>query len=270
MTNMTQPTESGASVSPVREGFRTVTPYIAVPEALEVIEFVKKVFDAQGRILGTGSEGGIHSEFRIGDSMLMIGGGAARRGNSMPATLHIYVADVDTVYERALEAGATSLHPPMDQEYGERSAAFVDAGGNQWYPATAKGENYILEGAQDVMPYLHPVGAATQLEFLKEAFDAAEEFRYQSPDGIIHHAKVKIGDAIVELGEAHGQWQPRPSMFMLYVDDVDAWYARALLARGASSAGEPADQPYGDRVGAVSDPFGNVWYIATHIKDLQS
>ncbi|MCU1266905.1 MAG: metalloprotein glyoxylase I/bleomycin resistance protein/type ring-cleaving dioxygenase family [Acidobacteria bacterium] len=257
-------------VNPVRPGFRTVTPYIAVREALEVIEFVKKVFDAQGQIYGVGSQGGIHSEFKIGDAMLMIGGGGTWHGTPRPASLHIYVKDVDAVYERALQAGATPLHPPMDQEYGERSAAFSDAGGNYWYPATASGAHYILEGAQDVMPYLHPRGAAAQIEFLKEAFGAEEAFRHQSPDGVVHHAKLKIGTAIVELGEAHDQWQPMPGMFMMYVDDVDQSYAHAMRATGALSASEPADQPYGDRVGSVTDPFGNLWYIATHIKDIVS
>jgi len=59
-----------------------------------------------------------------------------------------------------------------------------------------------------------------------------------------------------------------PAMFMMYVDDVDAWYARALRAEGAVSESQPADQPYGDRVGAVKDPFDNIWYIATHIRDV--
>ena len=256
------------TVNPIREGFRTVTPYIAVRQVHEVIEFVKNVFDAEGKIYGTGSEGGIHSELRIGDSMLMIGGGEARRAKENPACLHVYVENIDEVYERAVRAGATSLHAPADQEYGERSAAFVDPGGNQWYPATASGANYIAEGAQNLMPYLHPHGAAKQIEFLEQAFGAEEQFRHASPEGTIYHAKVRVGNSIVEMGEAHGQWQPVPAMFMMYVDDVDAWYARALRAEGAVSESQPADQPYGDRVGAVKDPFDNIWYIATHIRDV--
>jgi len=56
-----------------------------------------------------------------------------------------------------------------------------------------------------------------------------------------------------------------PAMFMLYVDDIDAWYKRALDG-GAESVSAPADQPYGGQTSAVGDPFGNIWYIATHIK----
>jgi len=259
----TQPT-----VNPVREGFRTITPYIAVHKVHEVIEFVKTVFGAEGKIYGTGSGGGIHSEFRIGESMLMIGGGENWRGTDMPAALHVYVPNVDEVYERAVKAGATIQHPPADQVYGERSAALVDPGGNEWFPATSMGASYLPAQTQNVMPCLHPIGAPKQIEFLEEAFGAEVVGRHASPEGVILHAKVRVGNALIELGEAHGPWQPMPGMFMLYVEDVDAWYARAMRAEGAISHGAPANQPYGDRVGAVKDPFGNLWYIASHIKDI--
>ena len=255
-------------VNPVREGFRTVTPYLAVRRAQEVIDFVKTVFGAEGQVYGTGSEGGIHSEYSIGGSMLMIGGGGEQwHGTPAPAALHIYVEDVDEVYDRALQAGATSLHPPMDQVYGERSAAIRDVGGNEWYPATYKGGHHMPEGVQNVMAYLHPRGAAKQIAFLREALGAEEIVRGETPEGFIYHAKVRIGNSIIEIGEAHDQWQPMPAHFMLYVDDVDAWYARAVRAEGAVSVGEPADQPYGARVGTVKDPFDNTWYLATPIKD---
>jgi uncharacterized glyoxalase superfamily protein PhnB len=267
MATEMKPTEADKTktVNPAREGFRTVTPYLVVANLHEEVTFIEKVFGAEGKIYGLGSAGGFHSEYKIGDSMLMIGGGGKGskwQGTPMPASLHLYVEDIDAVYERALQAGATSLHAPMDQEYGERSAAFLDVGGNHWYPATHLGAHYIPEGLQNLMAYLHPRGAAKQIDFLKEALGAEEVFRHQAPDGIIYHAKVRIGNSIVEMGEAHGQWQPMPGMFMLYVDDVDAWYARAMKAEGAISMGEPADQSYG-RVGAVKDPFDNLWYIAS-------
>jgi len=116
------------------------------------------------------------------------------------------------------------------------------------------------------MPYFHPVGAPRMIEFLKQAFGADEVGVYKSPDGVVRHAKIRIGDSIVEMGEAHGQYQPRPMHFMLYVDDSDAWYARAMKAEGAISVQEPADQSYGSRTGVIQDPFGNVWYLATPLK----
>lgn len=262
---------SKSAVSPVREGFRTVTPYLTVANVHQEIAFMKEVFAGEGQIYGLGSAGGFHSEYKIGDTMLMIGGGgegSVWKGESSPAALHIYVEDVDAVYERAVKAGATALSPPVDQEYGERSAAFMDPGGNHWYPATAMGPSYIMEGAQSLMPYLHPRGAERQIEFLKQAFGAEETLRHASPEGYVYHAKLKLGTSIIEMGEAHDQWQPMPGTFFLYVEDVDAWYGRAMQASGAVSVSEPADQPYGDRVGTIKDPFDNTWYIATHIKDV--
>ncbi len=272
MSTATQTKESAdkgaqSKVNPIREGFRTVTPYLTVPDVHEEIEFVIKAFAAEGRIYGLGSAGGFHSEYRIGDSMLMIGGGgkgSSWKGTPVPASLHVYVQDVDGVYQRAVQAGATSLMAPTDMEYGERGAAIQDVGGNHWYIATSTGPNYIPQDVPNLMPYFHPRGAPKMIEFLKQAFGAEEVAVYQSADGIVHHAKIRIGDSIVEMGEAHGPWQPRPMTFMIYADDCDAWYARAMKAEGAISMGEPADKPYAGRVGVVKDPFDNLWYISSH------
>lgn len=108
------------------------------------------------------------------------------------------------------------------------------------------------------------------IELLKQAFAAEPVAVHQSPDGIVRHATVRIGSLMIEMGEAHGQWQPMPMTFMLYVDDVDAWYARAMEAEGMISMSKPGDQAYGDRVGAVKDPFDNVWYLGTRIEAKQS
>src|SRR5437763_6919461 len=250
-------------------GISAVTPYVVVSDVHQEIDFIKKVFGAEGRVYGLGSQGGFHSEYRIGDSMLMIGGGGKGskwQGTPVPVSLHVYVADVDGVYQRAVQAGAISLMPPTDMDYGERGAAVEDIGGNHWYLATATGPSYIPEGLPNLMPYFNPVGAPKMIDFLKEAFDAEEIARHQSPDGIVHHAKIRIGDSIVEMGEAHGPWQSRPMQFMVYVDDCDAWYARAMKAEGAVSMGEPANAPYGGRTGAIKDPFGNTWYLSSPMK----
>jgi uncharacterized glyoxalase superfamily protein PhnB len=254
---------------PVRATFRTVTPYLTVPDVFEEIEFVTRAFGAEGKVYGLGSAGGYHSEYRIGDSMVMIGGGgegSSWRGTAAPASLHLYVEDVDAVYARAMAAGATSLSAPIDQPYGDREASVEDPGGNQWYIGTHQGANYSPAGTTNLMPYLHPKGAPAMIDFLKQAFAAEATTIHQSPDGIVHHATVSIGTSMIEMGEAHGQWQPMPMTFMLYVDDVDAWYARAMKAEGMTSMSDPKDQAYGDRVGAVKDPFDNVWYIGTHLQ----
>jgi uncharacterized glyoxalase superfamily protein PhnB len=254
------------AVKPIREGFHTITPYLIVQEAAELIDFVKQAFGAEELYRGTGSAGGVHAEVKIGDSVVMIGGGAALRRASTPTGIHLYVKDADAVYERALEAGATSLHRPVDQAYGDREGGVKDLSGNHWYIATNKATGHMPEGLRTVTPFLHPRGADRMIDFLTRAFGAEEESRAQSPDGVIHHATVRIGDSMIEMGEAHGPWQPMPTTFFMYVDDVDSIYRRAVAA-GAASQSEPADQPYGDRVAGVSDPFDNLWYIATHISD---
>jgi PhnB protein len=255
------------STAAVRKGFRTVTPYLVVANVHEEIDFIRKVFDARGKLYGgLGSKGGFHSEYRIGDSMLMIGGGgkgAKWQGPPVPGALHAYVPDIDGVYEHAIEAGAKSLMPPTDMSYGERGAAIEDPGGNHWYIATAFGPKHVPEGLPSVMPYFNPVGAPRMLEFLKDALNAEEIAVYRSGQGRIEHAKLRIADSVIEMGEAHGQWQSRPMQFMVYVEDSDTAYARAMNAEGAISISAPANAPYGGRTGVIQDPWGNTWYLSS-------
>ena len=242
----------------------TVTPYVVVTDVHRQIDFIKEVFGAKGKIYGLGSQGGYHSEYRIGDSLLMIGGGGEGskwKGTPVPVSLHVYVQDVDGVYQQAMQAGATSLMPPTDMDYGERGAAIEDIGGNHWYVATAFGPSYVPEGLPAVMPFFNPRGAKKMIDFLERAFAAETLALHESPDGIVHHAKIRIGASIVEMGEAHGQWQPRPMHFMVNVEDCDTAYERAMKAEGALSVSVPANAPYGGRTGTIEDPFGNTWYL---------
>ena len=265
-----EPQEREAGAIP--GGLHTVTPYLVVEDAGALIDFVKQVFGAEETLRGIGSAGGIHANVRLGDSTLMIGGGGpglSWRGPSCPAALHVYVEDVDAAHQRALAAGGVEIHPPADQEYGERDGGVKDQFGNHWYIATAKGERRIPEGLRTVNSFLHPLRAEPVISFLKRAFGAQEVAKYASPDGVVHHARIRIGDTAVEMSEAHGPYQPMPSMFFLYVPNVDASYRRAVDAGGIST-GEPADQPYGDRTAGVKDIFGNQWYLATHLRDKES
>jgi PhnB protein len=258
-----------SGVKYMREGFHTLQPYLVAEDGEALLDFAKRAFGAEETIRLLGPAGGIHGEVRIGDSMLMMGGGV--RGRRFTATpkrtaLHVYVEDTDTTYEKALAAGAVSIGAPQDQEYGERSASVKDPAGNFWYIATHKGEGYVPRGLHNVNVYLHPLRAEPLIAFLKDAFGAEERAKYASPDGFVHHAEITIGDSVLEMGEAHGPYQPMPSMLYLYVANVDELYRRALAA-GATSIQEPVDQPYGDRNAGVADAFGNTWFIATHIRD---
>jgi PhnB protein len=259
-----------AESSPVvtrREGFRTVTPYIVVNDVPGLIDFTERAFGATEDARTTGSGAGLHAEVQIGDSKLMIGGGSPQhswRGDPLTAAFHIYVPDVDAVFARAVQAGATVIQQPADMEYGERSGGVTDPFGNVWYIATAKGPRHIPEGLHTVTVYLHPHRADPLIAFMRRAFEAEELEKYASPDGIVHHAKVRIGDSSIEMGEAHGPYQPMPTRFYLYLPNVDATYQRAIDA-GATSIAPPKDQPYGERVAGVKDVFGNQWFIAARI-----
>jgi PhnB protein len=267
--------EGKAKVNPIPRGYRTVTPYLIAKDGPALLEFAKQAFAGEETFRTVGSAGGLHGEVRIGDSMLMMGGGIpGKEFRVTPNThaLHIYVEDVDAVYAKALAAGATLIDAPRDQEYGERSASVTDPAGNIWYIAThipkERGESYIAKGLNNVNVYMHPLRAEPVITFLKRAFGATELSKYASPDGVVHHAEIRVGDSVVEMGEAHGKYSPMSTMFYMYVPDCDAVYRRALAA-GATSVSEPVDQPYGDRSGAVKDAFGNTWYISTHVKDVQ-
>src|SRR5437588_13129879 len=101
------------------------------------------------------------------------------------------------------------------------------------------------------MAHLRPKGAPRMIDFLKQAFGAQEVLVHRSPDGVIHYARMSIGDAVIEMGEAHGQWQPMPAVFMMYVDDVDESDERAIKAVGAVAKEAPKVEHSGAAVGAV-------------------
>jgi len=274
MKGMTEGPEGGKipekGVKPIPRGFRMVTPYLVAEDGLALLEFTKQGLGAEERGRAV-TPTGVHAEVRLGDTLLMMGGGLPGKkfpGTLQPGVLHIYVEDADAVTRKAVAAGATLIDEPRDQEYGERSSTIRDKAGNFWYIATAKGESYRPKGLFNVNPYLHPRRAEPLIGFLKRAFGAQELAKYASPDGVVHHAVVKVGDSVLEMGEAHGKYETMEAMFYLYVPNMEDVYRQALAA-GASSFQEPTDQPYGDRNAGVKDAFGNKWYIATHIKDVQ-
>lgn len=117
----------------VPEGYRTLSPYLVVEGVDELVAFVSGVLGARERRRMTFEGGGVHVELDLGDSVLMAGEGGGLR---FPAMVHVYVADADAVYERALAAGAASAAEPHDTDFGDHRAAFDDRWGNQWWVAT--------------------------------------------------------------------------------------------------------------------------------------
>jgi uncharacterized glyoxalase superfamily protein PhnB len=229
-----------------------------LPPGPEYVDFLKRVFDAEQTERTETGPGRFHAEVRIGDSMVMIGVGS---GRSMPTCLYVYVPNVDEVYKRDLNAGGVALEPIRD-DYGDRFGCVQDPAGNQWVIATHLGGNYIREGGNAVTAGFIAAGAARLIDFLKRAFNAQEIERHEWPGGL--YASIRIGDSVVGVSEPtnHEWMRPMPTMIYMYVPDCDALYEQALRA-GAHSIHPPADQPYGDRTGGVTDAWGNQWYMAT-------
>ncbi len=133
----------------------------------------------------------------------------------------------------------------------------------------------IPEGYHAVTPQLVFQDASKAIEFYKKAFGAKEVMRMPGPGGKIWHAELQIGDSKVFVMDATPNQgtsppspdRPSPASVMLYVNDVDATYKKALDT-GAKSVMPLQDQFWGDRAGMVVDPFGYPWFIATHVRDV--
>jgi len=253
-------TQTELKVDWIPQGFHTVTPYLHPANAARLIDFLKATFGAEEMARYSDSSGGImHAAVKIGDSIVEMG----EPPEPQPTSLRAYVHDVDAIYRRALDAGAESLYAPVDQSYGDQEASVKDPTGNVWFISRALNiRDYKHPGLQDVGPYLFPRGAQAFIDFLVKAFGVEIVGVHKSPEGVVVHADLKMGDSRILLGEAHDQWQPMPAGFHYYVPDVDAAYRRAIEA-GGKSVRPPQDQPYGERGGTVDDPQGNHWYIAT-------
>ena len=149
-------------VKPVPDGYHTLTPYLVVDGAERIVQFMKDAFGAQfvfepmkrpdGKIM--------HAELRIGDSVVMISD-ASERAKATSAMVHVYVPNVDAVYQKALKAGGTSVMEPADMFYGDRSGGVKDPAGNQWHIGTH---------VEDVSPAELKKRAA---EFMKQQSKAA-------------------------------------------------------------------------------------------------
>jgi uncharacterized glyoxalase superfamily protein PhnB len=118
-----------------------------------------------------------------------------------------------------------------------------------------------------VTPYLVVTDAAKLVDFMKRAFGARDVHLMKMPDGVIAHGDLLVGDSHVMLGQGNGPRPAQTTSLYVYVPDCDAVYKQALAA-GGTSVQEPKTQFYGDRHGAVKDPCGNTWWIATHVEDV--
>src|SRR2546423_2891680 len=138
MSTAAKPTEQ--NINPVREGFRTIMPCLIVSDVHAEGEFLKQAFGVAGHIYGLGSQGGFHAEYNIGGSMIMVGGGGEGsqwKGTSLPGAIHLYVEDVDKVYQSAVQAGGTSPVCSAHKPYGGRGAGVEKVRGETSDPGPA-------------------------------------------------------------------------------------------------------------------------------------
>ena len=249
----------------MRPGFTSITPYIIVNGASQFIDFLKNAFDGVERLRVPAPDGTLmHSEVAIGNGMIEAGDANAQIPPA-PTDIHLYVNDADATFDRALAAGATSIYRPTDEHpSGDRWGALKDRFGNNWYIATPKGWTPGPEGLRSVQLYLHLREAHKMIPFLETAFGAEDIGTHKTPEGRVLHSTMRIGNATLEIDEAHGEYQPKPCVLHVYVPDADAMYTQALRA-GATSVEPPTDKPYGDRSAGVKDPFGNTWYLNTYL-----
>ena len=255
--------------SAIPEGYHSVMPYLVVRGVGKLLDFLKEAFEAQ-EITRSTAEGReiVHAATRIGDSVVEMGDPGGTEWPLMPGALHYYVKDADAAYQRALKSGAKSLYEPRKMDYGDREGGIQDPCGNDWYIAThLNGTSYLPPLLRDVNPGASLTDAAAFLEFVSKAYAAEIVAKHLNPAGAVGHAKLRLGDTVVEISEAHGQWGPRPVALHYYAEDCDRLFEQAVAA-GAKVLQPMADQFYGDRGGSLLDAWGNHWYIARHSEDL--
>jgi uncharacterized glyoxalase superfamily protein PhnB len=122
------------------------------------------------------------------------------------------------------------------------------------------------DGYPEVSPYLVIEGAERTIHFLEALFGATQLRRFDAPDGGVMHAELRIGQSVIMIGGAGGDWRPVPAFLHVYVPDVDEVYRRAL-----ELGAEPVQPPErkaddADRRGGFRDPGGNTWWVATQSK----
>jgi PhnB protein len=127
----------------------------------------------------------------------------------------------------------------------------------------------IPEGYHSIQPYLMFTDCSKAIAFYTQVFGGKEKLRMQDDKGRINHAELQMGDSVIMMAEEHPEIEAfavahyggSPISIMLYVENCDATY-QAAVAAGSKSLREPTDQPYGDRMAGVLDPFGYKWWIA--------
>ncbi len=239
-----EPEPEPEPAKPIPDGFFALTPSVVVPDVDAAVEFYAKTLSAQKRYTMPGPDGKtMHAEVQIGDSIIMIGAESPemKSGKTLggtPASLMVYVEDVDTVYAAAVAAGATAEMPVSDMFWGDRYGSFIDPFGLRWSlgthmedltdeqmqqrqaivakvknpqkaakkwkkiagtPATEK----VPSKYHTVTPGFTCDNAAAAIEYYKAAFGAEEVMRMPGPKDTVMHAELKIGDSTLMVSDEY-------------------------------------------------------------------
>lgn len=147
------------TVKAVPDGYSTITPYMIINDCKKFIKFVETVFDAKLHHNMQSDNGNtMHAELQIGTSRIMISE-ASEMNPATPTMLYLYMENVDSIYEKALAAGASSIAAPTDTFYGDRNAGVLDHSGNRWW---------IAAHIRDVTEEELAIGAAKKQQELKQ------------------------------------------------------------------------------------------------------
>jgi PhnB protein len=126
----------------------------------------------------------------------------------------------------------------------------------------------IPGGKSTVTPYVVAKGAERFLEFVERTFEVRTSGRWPNEDGTIGHAEVTVGQSVLMVFDAAADWPDTPSFLSVYVEDVDKVFARAVEAGATVVTDLMYSRITGDRGGRVKDPVGNVWWLQTHVEDV--
>jgi len=247
-------------VSEQAEATENVNPYFSVKGCDELMDFVKKTFDAEEKFRRLTPEGSVyHGELKVLGTTLMFAEGSEAMGYTTTG-VSVGVPDVDDVYNKAMAAGAISKYEPTDAQWG-KFCHFEDRFGNAWM-IQHKPKKEIVH---DLWPYLAVKDAPAFLEFLKKVFNAEEKMRRFQDDGkTIMHAEAAISGGTIMLSEGSEEQGYRNGGVFVYVTDADETH-KIALAEGATELMAPCDMSDG-RGSGIKDPFGNTFWLASSKK----
>jgi uncharacterized glyoxalase superfamily protein PhnB len=127
--------------------------------------------------------------------------------------------------------------------------------------------NTAPEGYTTVAPWVVTDDTGAFLDFVAEAFGGEELARVATEDGLIGHGEIRVGDTVVLAFDRHADWPHMPSLLRVFVTDADQAFSQAIAA-GGQVVTSLANNAFGQRGGRVKDPFGNIWWVVSHVEDV--